>query len=116
MAEPANGVPSAAELNLFLIVYELVAHGNGRPPENPALERELERYPSTTQLTDSSWVVRTPRSVTGVFDALDRHLEPDDRLFVGSLTGEAAWRNVERGYAWLHEAFDPGGPIEERAV
>lgn len=116
MAESANGATPTDELNLFLIVYELVGRLNGTRPSNLDLRRELEGYPAKTQLTDSAWVVRTPRSVTGVFDAIDRHLEPDDRLFVASLTGEAAWRNLERGYEWLQEAFEPGGPLEGRAA
>lgn len=111
MAERAGVIP-IDELNLFLIVYELAGAGNGREPANAELSGELDAHPATTQLTRSAWVVRTPRSVCGVFDALDRHLDPEDRLFVGSLTGEAAWRNIERGYDWLAEAFEPGGPIE----
>jgi|SRR5688500_13567890 len=95
------------ELNLFLIVYEIAAPPNGAPTTDE-LTQTLEAYPATTQLTDSAWVVRTRRSVTGVFDALDRALGVDDRLFVGSLTGEAAWRNIEHGYDWLEEAFAPG--------
>ena len=115
MAEPANDMPTA-ELNLFLIVYELAVPGNGEQPSPAALLQTLEGYPATTQLTDSAWVVRTPRSATGVFDTLDRHLTPDDRLFVGGLTGEAVWRNLEHGYDWLAEAFDPGGPIAGTAA
>jgi hypothetical protein len=109
MAEPHNGVPMT-ELNLFLIVYELASPTNGEPATDQLLHT-LEAYPATTRLTDSAWVVRTPRSVTAVFDALDRALGADDRLFVGSLTGEAAWRNVEHGYDWLDEAFAPGARV-----
>ena len=96
-----------SDLNLFLIVYEL-ADPPGDEPGTDELLRTLESYPATTRLTDSAWVVRTPRSVSGVFDSLDSALGADDRLFVGSLTGEAAWRNIEHGYDWLEEAFEPG--------
>lgn len=98
------------ELNLFLIVYELAAPPHGEPATDELLEM-LEAYPATTRLTDSAWVVRTPRSVTGVFDALDGALGADDRLFVGTLSGEAAWRNIEHGYDWLSEAFEPGARV-----
>jgi hypothetical protein len=109
MTDPTDDMP-IAELNLLLIVYDLARPANGE------LRKELTRYSSMTQLTDSAWVVRTTRSVAGVFDALDRHLGPDDRLFVGGLNGEAAWRNLEEGYDWLEGAFDPGGPISGRAA
>ena len=115
MADVGNGIPTD-ELQLLLIVYELAGQRNGDHRPNSDLTQALQDYPATTRLTGSSWVVRTPRSVTGVFDALDRHLAPDDRLFVGALTGEAAWRNIEDGYEWLSEAFDPGGPVQGRAV
>lgn len=98
------------ELNLFLIVYELASPTNGEPATDELLQT-LEGYPATTQLTDSAWVVRTSRSVSGVFDALDQALGAEDRLFVGSLTGEAAWRNIEHGYDWLNEAFAPGARV-----
>jgi hypothetical protein len=109
MADSPNGVPMR-ELNLFLIVYELASPPNGEPATDQLL-RTLEGHPATTRLTDSAWVVRTPRSVSAVFDALDEALAPDDRLFVGSLTGEAAWRNIEHGYDWLEEAFAPGARV-----
>ena len=109
MADSNNHHP-VTELNLFLIVYELAGPPDDEPATDELLEM-LEAYPATTRLTDTAWVVRTPRSVTGVFDALDRALGSDDRLFVGALSGEAAWRNIEHGYDWLNEAFEPGARV-----
>ncbi len=108
MADATNGMPTD-ELNLLLIVYELAPPHNGDERSDAGLVRALERYSATTRLTGTVWIVRTTRSVPSVFDALDRHLVEEDRLFVGSLTGEAAWRNIERGYDWIEGAFAPGG-------
>ncbi len=107
MSYETNGMP-ADELNLLLIVYELAPSLNGDERSDEGLLRELERYSATSQLTGSAWIVRTARSVPSVFDALDRHLTDADRLFVASLTGDAAWRNIERGYDWVAGAFAPG--------
>jgi hypothetical protein len=107
MAEGSDGVPTD-ELKLLLIVYELAYPHNGDERSDAGLLRALERYSAHTRLTERAWVLRTQSSVASVFDALDRHLRDEDRLFVASMTGEAAWRNIERGYDWIGGAFAPG--------
>ncbi len=107
MAEGTNGMPTD-ELKLLLIVYELAPAHNGDERSEAGLLRALERYSAPVRLTESAWVLRTRSSVPSVFDALDRYLADEDRLFVASLAGEAAWRNIERGYDWMGGAFAPG--------
>lgn len=42
----------------------------------------------------SQWLLRTTMTATQIRDDLMRFIDGNDRLFVGGLTGEAAWLNL----------------------
>lgn len=74
----------------MIVTYDLC--GKGKNYE--ALYEKLKGYPRWAHITESSWFICTDEKCTSVRDALRRVMDTDDRLFVASLTGEAAWQNV----------------------
>jgi hypothetical protein len=102
MHDPAGANPTD-ELNVLFVVYELAGEEEAEPAAS--LVEALREHPACAQLTSSAWLVKTPRSAADVFETLDRTLGPDDRLFVGGASGDAAWRNIEHGYDWLEETL-----------
>jgi hypothetical protein len=53
---------------------------------------------------DSTWVVKSDKSATGIRDALKPHVDSGDELLVVALTGVGAWVGFdEKGSSWLKE-------------
>jgi hypothetical protein len=42
---------------------------------------------------DSTWIVKSNLTASGIRDILQRHIDSNDKLIVVRLTGEAAWTN-----------------------
>lgn len=109
------GSDRARELNVFLVVYELtdlVGDDDAEPAQR--LLAAIESYPAHARLTRSAWLVRARGNAADLLDDLDRHLTRGDEIFVATLSGEAAWRNVACDYHHLAHALT-GGETEEAA-
>jgi hypothetical protein len=113
-AEVTGG--TEGDVNAFLVVYELADVESEDPEEYARLLETLKGYPAHARLTRSSWIVKTRGTPADLLESLDRHLLQADRVFIGALTGEAAWRNVACGFEWLTENLGrsrsgrPGSP------
>ncbi|MBR7127980.1 MAG: hypothetical protein IKD09_05300 [Lentisphaeria bacterium] len=54
------------------------------------------------KITESAWVITTTKSSVEIRDYLKGKLDKNDKLFVGKLTGEAAWSGESQEVAeWL---------------
>lgn len=54
----------------------------------------IKAYAVWAHIAESTWFIKTDESCVQVRDKLLSVLDSNDRLFVGELTGIAAWHNV----------------------
>lgn len=54
----------------------------------------IKSYGQWAHLTESTWFIKTDESCVQVRDKLMSVMDSNDRLFVGELTGCAAWHNT----------------------
>ena len=73
-----------------IISYDLCAPGRNYD----ALYKAIKAYGTWAHITESTWFVKTGSSCVEVANNLLAHLDKNDRLFVGELTGSAAWNNT----------------------
>ncbi|MEM3486470.1 MAG: hypothetical protein QXI12_12720 [Candidatus Methanomethyliaceae archaeon] len=63
----------------------------------------IKAYGTYGYVNRSTWIVVTDGTCASVRDYLLQFMHPDDRLFVASLSGEAAWRNALCSNQWLKD-------------
>lgn len=73
-----------------IITYDLCSPGRNYDD----LYKAIKAYGTWAHITESTWFVKTDDSCTQIRDNLLSHIDSNDRLFVGELTGTAAWHNV----------------------
>lgn len=73
-----------------VIEYDLCAPGR----DYDELYNAIKQYSEWARLTESTWFVKTDDSCTKIRDDLLKVMDSNDRLFVGELTGTAAWHNL----------------------
>ena len=73
-----------------IIVYGLRQPGR----DYDALYEAIKAYGTWAHITESTWLIRTDATCVQVRDKLMTVMDNNDRLFVGKLSGEAAWNNV----------------------
>lgn len=74
----------------IIIEYDLRAPGR----DYNSLYSAIKTYGTYANITESTWFIKTNDSCIQVRDNLLAYMDPNDRLFVATLTGEAAWGNV----------------------
>lgn len=73
-----------------IITYDLCAPGR----KYDQLIDHIKTYSSWARVTESTWVIASNDSCVTIRDTLKTYIDSNDRLFVGELTGVAAWSNV----------------------
>lgn len=73
-----------------IIEYDLRTPGR----DYEALYSAIKSYGTWAHITESTWFIKTDRTCGQVRDHLLGVMDSNDRLFVGELTGAAAWYNV----------------------
>ena len=73
-----------------VIEYDLCAPGR----DYNELYNAIKQYGTWARLTESTWFVKTDDSCEKIRDDLLKAMDSNDRLFVGELTGVAAWHNL----------------------
>lgn len=82
----------------YIISYDL------RQPEQNLenLTAKLSAYPVHWPLQPSIWIVSSRKTATEIRDDLLPCINADDSLFVGKLSGQAAWRgHPEKFSKWI---------------
>lgn len=87
--------------NSKIIIYDLQAPGK----DYKSLIDRLKQYPKACRVCESSWIVETSWSTTQIREDLTGYMDSNDRIFVGSLTGEASWRNPLCSHDSIKEAL-----------
>ncbi len=59
-----------------------------------ALYKAIKDYGTWAHVTESTWLIKTDETCVQVGDKLLELMDSNDRLFVGELTGKAAWHNT----------------------
>lgn len=75
---------------VLIVTYDLVNPGQNYE----RLLDEIKAAASWAKLGGSSYLIETTESVIAVRDRLQRHLDQNDRLFVGSAPAPSAWRGL----------------------
>lgn len=87
-------------MNSYLITYDLDKPGK----DYESLINRIKEYPAWAHICESSWCVRSSNSSKDIRDTLSPYLDDNDKLFVGKLTGEAAWQGLSKELTnWLHD-------------
>ena len=85
-------------MSAYIVSYDLYKTGQNYE----CLKMKLEAYPVHWKMQLSVWVIETSQSATQVRDGLKGCLDANDKLFVGKLSGEAAWSGyTDNGSSWL---------------
>ena len=74
----------------MIIDYDLRQPGK----DYAALYETIKGYGTWAHITESTWFIKTADSCVTVRNNLLTKMDDNDRLFVGELTGNAAWHNV----------------------
>ena len=83
----------------YIITYDLY-----KPGQNyDELIKAIKTY-YWCKIAESAWVVTTTKSSSEIRDHLKSKIDKNDKLFVGKLTGEAAWYGESDDVTkWLKE-------------
>ncbi|QHI73793.1 CRISPR-associated protein Cas2 [Aminipila terrae] len=73
-----------------IITYDLCKSGKNYDD----LYKYLKAYSVWARITESTWFISTDKTCVTIREEIDKIIDSDDRIFVGELTGTAAWRNV----------------------
>ena len=73
-----------------IIEYDLKQPGR----DYEALYAAIKSYGTWAHVTESTWFIKTNESCVQVRDNLLKQMDSNDRLFVGELSGTAAWKNT----------------------
>jgi len=73
-----------------VISYDLMKPGQ----DYESLYALLKKYQGWAKITESCWFIKTTDSCVKVRNDLRTVLDGNDRIFVGTLSGEAAWANI----------------------
>lgn len=82
----------------YIVSYDLHKHGQNYD----CLYEKLNAYPTRWHMQGSVWIISTGKTATQIRDELLSCLDSNDKLFVGKLSGEAAWSGYTEGVSnWL---------------
>ena len=73
-----------------IVEYDLRQPGR----DYDALDNAIKGYGTWAHVTESTWFIKTDETCVQVRDKLMELMDNNDRLFVGELSGTAAWHNT----------------------
>jgi len=85
----------------YIITYDLKYSSNNYDD----LIDKIKNYPKWAHVNESVWIVKSNTSTEDIRNNLTTVINSNDSLFVGALTGEAAWRNVIDSNSAIKECF-----------
>lgn len=80
-----------------IIEYDLCSPGRNYDE----LYELIKSCPKWARITESTWFVKTNLTCAELRDKLRAKLDKNDRIFVGGLSGYAAWSNVKCDSTYL---------------
>ncbi len=84
----------------YIVTYDLHKHGQNYT----CLSDKLKKYGTYFHIQGSVWIIETADSAVQIRNNLKACLDSNDKLFVGKLTGDAAWHGYSKSDAdWLQK-------------
>ena len=84
----------------YFISYDL--NNPGQNYDN--LIEAIKKYGTYCKMNKSDWIICTNDDATTIRNNLKKYLDSNDRLFVGQLTGVAAWSGYQESTTeWLKQ-------------
>jgi hypothetical protein len=83
-----NGTKGAKEMPAYVVDYDLQQPGQNYPRLSKAIEN---KYGTHWHMLKSTWIVLSTESTKQIYEYLAPNIDQNDKLFVGRLSGEAAW-------------------------
>jgi len=71
----------------YIVTYDLYKQGQNYD----CLIKKLKEYGTHWHMQQSVWIIGTSQSASQICDNLKACIDDNDKLFVGKLSGEAAW-------------------------
>ena len=94
-------------MSKFIVTYDLKkSYGDDRSSDYNALYKKLETYFNYAKVTESSWIIQGNYTSVQLRDEIAKVIRDTDALFVGKLTGEAAWKNCIDSTAKIKDALN----------
>lgn len=88
-------------MKMHIVAYDLHQHGQNYT----CMSKKLKEYPGWCHLQGSVWIVRSNQSPVQIRENLKNCLDANDKLFVATLTGEAAWTGYSNEITnWVKES------------
>ncbi len=83
----------------YIVDYDLHRPGQNYPRLSKAIE---DHYETHWHMLGSTWIIQTFESAEQIHGNLAPQIDPNDKLFVAGLSGEAAWDGFfPKGTEWL---------------
>lgn len=83
----------------YIITYDL--NKVGQNYKN--LEDAIKSYGTWAKITTTTYIISTSDTSAEIRNKLQKHIDANDELFVGKLTGEAAWFGLNKHSNWLKQ-------------
>lgn len=77
-------------MSSMIIEYDLCSPGRNYD----GLYEAIKGYSEWAHITESTWFIKSDNSCSQVRDALLSNMDSNDRIFIGELSGTAAWSNT----------------------
>lgn len=85
-------------MTCYVVAYDLVSPGQ----DYDSLYNQIKSYKSWCHPMESTWFIVSDKSATKIRSEIRAEMDSNDKLFVGKVTREAAWRNLsEKASNWL---------------
>lgn len=90
-------------MRTILVTYDLNRPGQ----EYGELIHHLKAYPNWWKHLYSTWLLKTPLTAEQVRNAVQQHIDPNDKLLVVDVTGAAfAWTGInDEGSNWIQTNY-----------
>lgn len=87
----------------YVVTYDL-----SKPGQNYGdLIDALNSYGYHWHMMQSTWIIATSESASQIVNKLKQHIDSNDKLFVGQLSGQAAWVGLsDKGTEWLKNRLE----------
>lgn len=83
---------------------KIIEYDLKKPGKNyDAVYEIIKSYPVWAHITKSTWFVKTSDTCVQIRDKITKEIDSNDTVFVATLKGEAAWKNVICDSEYLKE-------------
>jgi CRISPR/Cas system-associated endoribonuclease Cas2 len=87
-------------MTVHVIAYDLQTPGQNYDD----LKKKIKSYGTWCHIQESVWMIESSKTCVEIRDDLETVLDNNDKIFVGKMAGEAAWRGLGDAISkWLKD-------------